>query len=213
MLRLFAQLTLTPFSRIEHECCKRAWAEGIVDPVERARCFLVLSYQSYSCIFGETHGTSGTKSSVTNNVKNRASAWMNRVDQLPELFERLRDVQVESLDFRKLIPKYDGPHVWTYMDPPYVHSTRTAHQSSRSVKKYTHELSDDDHVDLLGLANRAKGMMMISGYRCPLYDQRLKNWNHYEKVVQMKSATTLNMNVGAQRRTEVVWTNYDTRLK
>lgn len=196
--RLIRQLELTPHAREEHQECRRRF-EIVSDPVERARCFFVLVRQSYSGIFGEAYSASKKKT--------MAGTFARRVDGLPQVIRRLRHVQIEQLDFRKLIRKYDGEDTFFYCDPPYVHSTRTAHSPGRAAKKYRHEMSDRDHEELLKLLLATKAKVMVSGYGCDLYDQKLRHWHRREKAVQCCSATT-NNNPSVWRR-EVIWTNYE----
>jgi DNA adenine methylase len=71
-------------------------------------------------------------------------------------------VQIENQDFRKLIPGYDGPDTLFYLDPPYVPQTRRS-------GGYAHELSLDDHHELVGILLGLKGMAILSGYAHPVY--------------------------------------------
>lgn len=50
------------------------------------------------------------------------------------------------------------------MDPPYVTDTR-----SRS-KLYEHEMSEDDHQDLVDLLLGLRGRAVVSGYSHPVYE-------------------------------------------
>ncbi|AVI68326.1 DNA methylase [Shewanella sp. WE21] len=83
-----------------------------------------------------------------------------------------------------------------YLDPPYVHSTRT------SNARYKNELTDADHAELLAtikkLANTPDTYIIISGYRNALYDVELHNW--YSKDFQAMTRGGV--------RTETVWCNF-----
>lgn len=83
-----------------------------------------------------------------------------------------------------------------YLDPPYVHSTRT------SNARYKNELTDADHAELLAtikkLASTPDVYIIISGYRNPLYDEELHNW--YSKDFQAMTRGGV--------RTETVWCNF-----
>lgn len=80
-----------------------------------------------------------------------------------------------------------------YMDPPYVTETR------RQPKIYRHEYSEADHQRLLSCARSLPSMVLISGYRCPMYDRVLYDWQRHDFL----SATQ------AGRRLESVWFNYE----
>jgi len=53
----------------------------------------------------------------------RAASTANRVDAIWRFVERLRLVQVENLDWRECIDKYDHEGALFYLDPPYVPET------------------------------------------------------------------------------------------
>jgi DNA adenine methylase len=80
-----------------------------------------------------------------------------------------------------------------YVDPPYVRSSR------RSLRLYRNELSDREHQKLLQVLNCVGAKVMISGYGCALYDQRLSHWRRLEFGAGSH---------GLAHR-EVVWLNYE----
>lgn len=57
-----------------------------------------------------------------------------------------------------------------YCDPPYLLSTRGGR------RYYDHELSEDDHFDLLTAVRRLPCPVILSGYWPPLYAEQLKGW-------------------------------------
>jgi len=58
-----------------------------------------------------------------------------------------------------------------YLDPPYLMSTRRSKE-----KLYKHELTDEQHVELLHAIKSLKCMVMISGYISELYATELAKW-------------------------------------
>ena len=86
------------------------------------------------------------------------------------------------------------PDSFIYIDPPYLMDTRS---SNRRV--YAHELSNDDHLELLYIVQTLPCMVMISGYPNELYDKKLYYW--YTHTFQ----TT---NRGGGHVTEKLWMNY-----
>ena len=114
-----------------------------------------------------------------------------------EAANRLQGVTIENLDFRKLIPKLDSPDTLFYCDPPYPASTRDA-----GGKGYVHELSDQDHRQLAWLLKSAQAKVVISGYRCRLYEELYADWRSAEKK------TIANGQKGAVPRTEILWMNF-----
>jgi DNA adenine methylase len=63
-----------------------------------------------------------------------------------------------------LIAKFDGPGTLHYIDPPYMPETR-----SQKRRNYRFEMTDEDHAELASALQSVKGMVVLSGYDCPLY--------------------------------------------
>ena len=74
---------------------------------------------------------------------------------------------VLNADALKVIKQQDGPKTLFYLDPPYVHEARV------STKDYKHEMSREQHADLLRTIRGCKGKVMLSGYPNKLYDSML----------------------------------------
>lgn len=63
---------------------------------------------------------------------------------------------------------YEGNgRVCVYLDPPYLPCTRT------SKNKYDHELTEEDHIELLKLVQVLPAKVILSGYPSDLYDSVL----------------------------------------
>ena len=62
-----------------------------------------------------------------------------------------------------------------YCDPPYVRSTRRS-----GARIFRHEFTDQDHRELLLLLRRVPAQVMLSGYRCALYDELLADWRRID---------------------------------
>jgi len=54
------------------------------------------------------------------------SDYLSMIDYLPQIHNRLSSVIVENRDIFELIPKYDSKETFFYLDPPYVHETRSS---------------------------------------------------------------------------------------
>lgn len=110
------------------------------------------------------------------------------------IVERLRGVIIENQPALEVIKRYDGPHTLHYIDPPYPHETRNVRWVGQA---YRHEMSDDDHRHLAGVLRAAKGMVVLSGYACGLYDIELyHDWQRVDKETYAD---------GAEKRTESLW--------
>lgn len=112
-------------------------------------------------------------------------------EKIVVIAQRLQGIQIEHQPAVKLIERYRRPDVLIYADPPYLMETRHG-------RMYRHEMTDDDHLELLDALNAHPGPVLLSGYAHPLYDERLQHWHRETKVVQAE---------GGKRRTEVLWIN------
>ncbi len=189
-------VNLTPFSREEFLFCRDTW-QSCTHDAEKAYRWFVMMRQSYGAMghsFGLaiTYGTKGRGSSV--------GGYLSAIDRLPEINERLRGVQIENLDFRRLIETYDRPGTFFYLDPPYVHSTR------KSTKDYHHEMTDHDHEDLIEILVAMQGKAMLSGYANPMYERlQCAGWQRHDFET---TASVINGKTSDKReakRVESVW--------
>lgn len=131
-------------------------------PVDRALKFFVAARQSRAGTFKGF--TSLTRSRTRRGVNGNASEWLGAVDGLPAVHARLRPVVVENMDAVKLIRREDTPHTLFYLDPPYLHETRV------STDAYAHEMTREQHAELLETLAALKGKFILSGYPSDLYD-------------------------------------------
>jgi DNA adenine methylase len=93
----------------------------------------------------------------------------------------------------ELIKRFNYPNVLIYADPPYMLETRRG-------KQYQHEMSDQDHEELLDVLLAHQGPVILSGYDSSLYNDRLKGWYREEAVSYSQVAS---------RKTEVLWMNFE----
>ena len=182
-------IAYTPYARQVYD---EAVQDGHGDSLERAACFAVKSMQSHG--FRMT-GECGWKKDVYGRENAYAVRYWNELPgSIAEMAARLKQVQIENRPALELIEAYDYENVLMYLDPPYVLSTR------RGRKQYKHEMTDQDHIDLLEEVTSSKAKVMISGYDCEVYDFFLGSW----KKLQIAARTQDN-----RRRTETLWMNYD----
>ena len=181
---LAAMIELTPWARNEYY----ASYEKTGEPLEDARRFLVRCWQSFGC---RTFCKTGWSSNCGSNGPNFVDRWT----QMPELIiaaaKRFQKTQIENQPAIKLIGRYNKEDVLIYADPPYPLSTRAG-------KYYAHEMTDEDHIQLLEALDNHTGPVIISGYACPLYDERLRHWDR---------RTHKALAEGGVAREEVLWLN------
>ena len=184
----------TPYSRRELEdCWQHLSVNANWDKPEIARAFFVLARQSFAGRHNAKPGWSSSKKS------NHALAWMNAIEGLPAIHERLKAVQIECRPALEVIKQYDGKDTFFYLDPPYLAETR------KETNAYEHEMDDNDHFDLLCLIQNCKGMVLLSGYHHDMYDDVLSDWHYKDFRVDTGAVDT---RTGADtKRTEVIWWN------
>jgi DNA adenine methylase len=191
--RLVDDIIHTPFARSEF---KLAYEET-PDVVERARRLIVRSFMGFGSAGHNRAGSTGFRASSNRSGTTPAHDWVNYPDHLEAIIRRLEGVVIENRPALDVMLQQDSPQTLHYVDPPYVHSTRSkAHNSSR--KNYRHEIDDAGHVLLLKTLLGLDGMVVLSAYPHKIYSEMLMGWMSLER----KSLAD-----GARERTEVLWLN------
>jgi DNA adenine methylase len=186
-------IALTPFSREDF----RESYEPTADAVERARRTLIRSHMGFGTAAsrmtadGRTQST-GFRSSAKRSGTTPATNWYNLPDGVAAVVDRLRGVVIENRDAMVVMARHDGPETLHYVDPPYVHSTR----SDGSINCYRHEMTDAQHVELAQFLHMLKGAVIVSGYDCDLYRELFHGWDRRQIDTHGD---------GARDRTEVLW--------
>jgi DNA adenine methylase len=131
-------------------------------------------------------------------MNGNVSEWLGAVDGLPDVHARLRRVVVENMDAGKLIRREDEATTLYYCDPPYLHSTRT------TTDGYQHEMSEEQHRELLDTLLACKGKVILSGYDNPLYSQMLAGWTRHDFEIANHAAG----GASKRRMVECLWCNF-----
>lgn len=188
---LLRALELTPFSRDEFTRPMRKNASA----VERARKTIFRSFAGFGSASVNGDFSTGFRAASNRSGTTPAHDWRNYPPNIVAFVERLRGVVIENRNAIDVIQQHDSLDTLIYCDPPYVHTTRNMRRGNAS---YACEMSDDDHRALATTLHAARGMVILSGYRCALYDELYGDW---------KSIDRLAFADGARQRTEVVWMN------
>ena len=120
--------------------------------------------------------------------------WTELPDVILQAAERLRGVQIEQRPAAGLIWRFNFPNVLIYCDPPYLRATR------HMKRQYRHEMTDEDHLELLTALRDHRGPALISGYPSELYDRELAGWS---------KAETTAVDQTSRIHREVLWMNFD----
>ncbi|MDR3492164.1 MAG: DNA adenine methylase, partial [Gammaproteobacteria bacterium] len=92
---------------------------------------------------GQTFGTSTTGKPRLN--------LLTLESTLEEAWRRLAHVIIECKDFRDLIPRYDRPHSFFFLDPPYW-----------NIPGYKYDFTGQDFLDLRVFLEKMKGKFLMT---------------------------------------------------
>lgn len=192
------RVTLTLHSRAEYEQAVDVLNDqSVTDRHARAVAFFVGMNQG----FGGTYPTRGrwAKSKgqrLSGGMGNNTAQWWRKVSFIGDWHERLARVQIENRDALAVIRDFDSPETAFYLDPPYPGETRRM-----SLNAYRHEMTDDHHEQMVGLALDLAGAVVLSGYDTPLYDVLDEaGWRRVCRDVHARGASA-----GGKSRSEVLW--------
>lgn len=122
------------------------------------------------------------------------SRWLNGIDKLDLIVERLLRVQIENRPAIDAIQLYDSKETLFYCDPPYVHVTRG------DTKSYGYEMTNEEHRQLAKVLNSVKGRVAISNYQCDLIEELYPapRWKKHLSPLKTIHSTK-------DKRQEVLW--------
>jgi DNA adenine methylase len=191
-LELARRIALTPFARAEFELAY----EASPDPLEQARRTLIKAHMGYGG--NGIQNRTGFRNNTTRSSSTPASQWPSLPAALEAITRRLAGVVIEQRPALEVIQTFDGPHTLHYLDPPYILESR-----ARKTPDYRFEMTLEDHQELLELILRVQGMVVISHYSHPLYEEALKGWYRHERRARAD---------GNGERLEVLWVKPNGRL-
>ena len=186
-LQLKQKLDLTYYSSDLRKQFKQKLKEDNLSFLQRAYCFIYVNRSSFNGVGGFS-----TNLITRRNMSKSVSDYLSMIDYLPQIHNRLSSVIVENRDIFELIPKYDSKETFFYLDPPYVHETRS------STTSYEQQMTNEQHEQLIDLINNSKGMFLISGYYHSIYDN-LRNFNRIDFESPNSGSDSI----------ETLWFNYN----
>lgn len=188
-------LYLTPHSRSEYD---NAWhSEGDTD-IERARKFFVRLTQSFLATGtqNERKGWSVATKQSRCRISEKTSKYINRIDGLQDVIERIRRVQIECRDYKWVLGSYDSVDTMFYADPPYDQEKRSGSSD------YMHHFTDQDHAELADKLRNIKGYFAVSGYDTALMNKLYKGFYFVKGPGRMGGYSK-------KAHHECLWLNYD----
>jgi len=193
--QFYRRVSVLPHSRGLFLEARETW-QTTEDTIERAVLFYITARQAFAGIASISRKPTWVYDVNTGQC---AKKWLSALHHLPEIHARLQSVQIECGEFRKIIERYDTPETLFYCDPPYVLYTRRHGE-------YLHEMTNDDHQQLIDHLLAIQGTAIVSGYHHPIYDRLAKSgWRVIEKDVPLWASNPRVTNGKRDRRTEVIW--------
>jgi DNA adenine methylase len=92
---------------------------------------------------------------------NRAHCIHNKLELFWPIHNRMKNVQIENLDWEQCIRDFDSEDTVFYIDPPYMYSDAGIYDEAWNLEKHKH---------LLRVIRETKGFVALSGYANELYD-------------------------------------------
>lgn len=188
------RVALTPFSRSEFI---RSY-EPAVDEMDAAHKIIVRAFMGHGSDSATRGARTGFRTKLTEGRYLPSHEWSTWADSIPAFTRRLASVTIECDCALKLIERMDEPGTLFYVDPPYLKSTRSAQQGRGGKPGYRFEMSDEEHRALAEVLRVRAGMVVVSGYPSPLYDELYAGWQTFSRRAVADSAAF---------RTECVWIN------
>lgn len=191
-LELARQCQLTPYAREEFELAWKASAT----PMERARRLCIRAYMGFGSA-GATKGSTGFRTDLKRRFTTAQQDWAAYPEAIAVAGARFAGVLIENRPAIEVLAQHDGPSTLHFVDPPYVHATRVM----RKGGAYRHEMTDAQHLELLGVLQGLSGMVVLSGHDHPLYQKALAGW------ISNRTQHRVSTGRGTGLRTEIAWIN------
>ena len=202
--RFKRQIEATPFSQKEFEIAREHIGDGTrfaqasdLDRVEAARLFFIVARQSRSGLIKSFAPFSRNR--LRRGINEQVSAWLTAIDGLPDVHSFLRPIVITNLPAVQLIEREDEKKTLFYLDPPYHPESVACANAYGSFG-----MTAADHDVLLEVIKKCAGKVMISGYRCPVYDKALAKWHRFDFDLPNNAAS----GKAKRRMVESVWCNF-----
>lgn len=196
---LLDRLLQLEYSKKNFIYAKRAKKNGFkgLDPFTMAEMSYILISQSFNA----------SRTSYAKGIS-QSDYRFSLEKNLPWVYKRLAGVKVKSMDAINIVDKVrNDPNAFVLLDVPYLPELRC----QKCLKLYGHEMSPEDHMNMLEVIKNAKCCIMLCGYRKKggndLYDEKLLpyGWKHYKLADLIKTCQIKKVRDVAE---EWIWLNY-----
>lgn len=164
------RLELVVHSREEFLWCKETW-EHCQDEVERAARWYYMIQASFGSLGRNWGRVSSGKGMMGNKI-------LNNLCLFSQIHNRIKNVQIENLDWLLCFKDYDNPETVFYVDPPYI--------ETNDKYVYKHRLSKEDHIKLCNVIFNCEGYVALSSY-----DNALYNSFDWDDIIDWEIATSM----------------------
>jgi DNA adenine methylase len=189
------RIQFVPYSEYEFESAEH-YPDGASE-LDKAICDFIRWRQSFG---GRGSTWSCTTKRARGGMAGDVNGWWTAIDQLPEIIDRLRRVEILSQPAIEAIQRFDNPDALIYCDPPYLHETRDP--NSRDV--YGVEMNEQEHYELGKVLKKCASKVIISGYPSELYEDMFTSWRRIEFDIANHSAGGRLKS----RKRETLWMNW-----
>jgi DNA adenine methylase len=189
------RIQFIPYSEYEFESAAHYPKEA--SELDKAICDFIRWRQSFG---GRGSTWSCTTKRARGGMAGDVNGWWTAIDQLPEIINRLRRVEILSQPAIKAIQRFDNPDTLIYCDPPYLHETRDP--NSRDV--YGVEMTEQEHCELGEVLKQCTSKVIISGYPSELYEDMFRSWRRIEFDIANHAAGGRKKS----RKSETLWLNW-----
>jgi len=161
-----------------------------VDHIDRAINFASVRTMSFS----------GTGTAYGYWKQGTTPGWNAFLRRVTKLRNRFIKVQIECLDFEKILEKYDSENTFFYLDPPYVDAEHY----------YKNGFRIEAHKRLAAALKKIKGKFLLSYYPHPVLDELYSGFKKVSKEVVKHSygSTKFSKRRKKPRAVEMLIRNY-----
>jgi len=184
---LYRQFKFSLVARSEFEREQEVNAETLTD-IQRAARYLYLQKNSFG---GHVVGQN-FKTSTTGKPRINLLTLENTIE---EAWRRLIHVVIECKDFRDLIPRYDRPHSFFFLDPPYW-----------NIPGYKYDFAEQDFLDLVEILRKLKGKFLMTINDTPEIREIFKGFVIEETTLKYSCCSSAKSR--AKIRSELLISNY-----
>jgi DNA adenine methylase len=151
---------------------------------------------------------------IKHSYGSQGNTWSRKIVKPGSVFEpeivdrfhnRIKYVNIENMDFRKFIEKYDKKSAVAYLDPPYVVSTEKGH--------YDNNFDITDHRELSDMLRDSKMKWVLSYDNDELIRELYDGFEFHNIEIPYGTIDTRHTNNVREYRKELIITNFKVKKK